>query len=50
MAQRKQIQIVSMRVRVQSLALLVVLMIQCCRNLRHRLQMWLGSVVAVAMV
>ena len=48
MAQQKQTQLVSMRMRVQSLAPLSGLRIQHCRELWCRLQMWLGSGIAVA--
>ena len=37
-----------MRMQVRSLALLSGLRIQHCHKLQHRLQMWLGSSVAVA--
>ena len=48
MAQWKQIQLGTMRLRVQSLASLSGLRIQCCCELCCRSQMWLGSHVAVA--
>ena len=50
MAQQKQILLVSMRMQVQSLTLLSVLRIWRCHELWCRLQMWLGSHVAVAVV
>ena len=50
MAQWKQIQLGTMRLQVQSLALLTGLRIQHCHDLWCRLQMWLGSSVAVALV
>ena len=40
---RLRTQLVSMRMQVQPLALLSSLRIQCCRKLRHRSQMQLGS-------
>ena len=43
--QQKQIRLVSMRMQVQSLALLSGSRIQCCRELWCRLQMWPGSVL-----
>ena len=46
--QRKQIQLVTMRLRVQSLASLSGLRIQCCPELWCRSQTQLGSDVAVA--
>ena len=46
----KQIWLVSMRVRNQSLALLSGLKIRHCCELYRRSQMWLGSCVAVAVV
>ena len=49
-AQWKQIQLVSMRMQVQSLASLSRLRIWRCLELQCRSQMWLGSSVAVAMV
>ena len=49
-AQRKRIQLVSMRMWVRSLAPLSVLGIWCCRELWCRSQMWLWSGVAVAVV
>ena len=49
-SQQKQIQLVSMRMRVQSLASLSELRIRCCRELWCRLEMQLGSQVAVALV
>ena len=48
--QWKQIRLGTMRLRVRSLALLHGLRIQCCRELWGRLQMRLGSHVAVAVV
>ena len=48
-AQQKQIRIGTMRLQVRSLALLSGLRIQCCHELWCRLQIWLGSDVAVAM-
>ena len=50
MAQWKQIQLGTMRLCIRSLALLSGLRIQRCRDLWGRLQMWLGSGVAVAVV
>ena len=50
MAQQKRIQLGTMRLQVRSLALLSGLKIQCCCELLCRLQIWLGSDVAVAMV
>ena len=47
-AQRKQIQLETMRLRVGSLASLHGLRIRLCQELWCRLQMWLGSSVAVA--
>ena len=47
-AQQKQIRLVTMRLCIQSLALLSGLQIQRCHELWCWLQMWLGSVVAVA--
>ena len=49
-AQRKQIHLGTMRLRVQSLALLSRLRIWHCRELRYRLQTWLRSLIAVAVV
>ena len=49
-AQWKRIQLGTMRLRVQSLALLSGLRIQRCRELWCRSQMQLRSVVAVAVV
>ena len=49
-AQWKRIQLGSMRMWVQSLALLSGLGIQPCRELLCRSQMWLGSSVAVAVM
>ena len=49
-AQQKQIQLGIMRLPVRSLALLSGLRIQRCHELWCRLQMWLGSHVAVAVV
>jgi len=43
-------ELVSMRMRVQSLASLSGLRIWCCRELWYRLQMWLRSHIAVAVV
>ena len=39
---------VSVRMQVQSLALLSGLRILCCQELQHRFQVWFGSGVAVA--
>ena len=50
MAQWKQIQLGTMRLQVGSLALLSGLRIQRCHELWHRLQTWLGSGVAVAVM
>ena len=50
MAQGKLIRLVSMRMRVQSLALLSGLRIWHCRELWCRSQTWLGFRVAVAVV
>ena len=50
MAQRKQIQLGTMRLQVQSLAWLRGLRIWCCHELWCRSQMRLGSGVAVALV
>ena len=47
---RLRIRLVSMRIWVQSLALLCELRIQSCCELQHRLQVRLGSHVAVAVV
>ena len=41
---------VSLRLQVQSLALLSELQIWCCHKLWHKLQIWLGSSIAVAVV
>ena len=41
---------VSVRMRIQSLDLLSGLRIQCCHKLQPRLQTWLGSCIAVAVV
>ena len=49
-AQQKRIQLVPMRMQVQSLASLSGLRIWHCRELQYRLQMQLGSHVAVAVV
>ena len=49
-AQQKRIWLGAMRLRVQSQASLSGLRIQCCRELWCRLQTWLGSRVAVALV
>ena len=49
-AQQKQNQLVSTRMRVRSLASLSGLKIQRCRELWCRLQRWLGSGIAVAVV
>ena len=49
-AQWKQIRLLSMRMRVQSLALLSGLRIQHCCELWCRSQMWLRSGIAVAVV
>ena len=48
MAQRKQIQLLSMRMRVWSQASLSGLRIQCCHELWCTSKIWLGSGVAVA--
>ena len=48
MAQWKKIQLGTMRLQVESLALLSGLRNRCCHELWYRLQMWLGSGVAVA--
>ena len=50
MAQRKRIRLGTMRLWVQSLFLLIGLRIRCFCELWCRLQMWLGSEVAVAVV
>ena len=50
MAQGKQIQLGTMRLRVRSLALLHGLRIWRCHELWCRSQMWLGSGIAVALV
>ena len=50
MAQWKQIQLVSMRMQVQSLALFSGLKIWCCLEVWCRLQMRLRSRIAVAVV
>ena len=50
MAQWKQIQLRTMRLQVQSLALLSGSRIWCCCELWCRSQMWLGSGIAVAVV
>ena len=50
MAQWKQIQLGTMRFRVQSLASLSGLRIQRCHELGCRSKMWLGSGIAVAVV
>ena len=50
MAQQKQIRQGTMRLQVQSLALLSGLQIRHCRELQCRLQMRLGSRIAVAVV
>ena len=49
MVQRKQIQLETMKLSVQSLALVSGLRIQRCCEPWYRLQMWLRSGVAVAM-
>ena len=49
MAQWKQIHLETMRLQVQSLALLSRLRIRRCHELWCRSQMWLGSGVAVAL-
>ena len=49
-AQWKQIRLGTMRLQVPSLALLSGLRIQHCRDLQWRLQMWLRSGIAVAVV
>ena len=41
---------ISMRMRVRSLASLNGLRIRCGRELRHRSQMWLKSLIAVAVL
>jgi len=46
----KQIRLGTMRLRVQSLASLRGLRIQCCCELWRRSQIWLGSHIAVAVV
>ena len=46
--QQKQIQLVSIKMQVQSLALLSELAIWHCHELWCRSQIWLGSCVAVA--
>ena len=48
--QQKRIQLGTMRLRVRSLASLSGLGVQHCHELWHRLQMWLGSGVAMAVV
>ena len=50
MAQRKQIRLGTMRLRVWSLVLLIGLRIWRCHELWYRSKMWLGSGVAVALV
>ena len=50
MVQRKQIFPGSTRMQVQSLALLRGLRTQCCHELWSKLQMWLGSGIAAALV
>ena len=49
-AQQKQTRLVSIRTQVRSLASLSGLSIWPCRELRCRLQMWLESGIAVAVV
>ena len=49
-AQQKRILLGTMGLRVRSLTLLSGLRIRCCHKLQCRLQMWLGSRVAVAVV
>ena len=49
-AQQKQIRLGAMRLRVRSLASLSGLRIRCCCELQFRLQTWLGSCMAVAVV
>ena len=49
MAQWKQIQLGAMRFRVQTLASLSGLRIQCCHDLWYRSQMKLESGIAVAL-
>ena len=49
-AQGKQIRLGTMRLRVRFLALFSGLRVWCCRELWCRLQTWLGSGVAVAVV
>ena len=41
-------QLVSMRMWIRSLAMLYVLRIWCCQELWYKLQIWLGSGIAVA--
>ena len=48
--QRRQIQLGTMMLRVRTLASLSGLRIWCCHKLWCRLQMWLGSGIAVAVV
>ena len=50
MAQQKRIQLVTMRMRILSLALFSELGIWRCYELCCRLQTWLGSHIAVAVV
>ena len=50
MAQQKRIQLASMRMQVRPLASLSVSGIQRCCELSWRLQMWLRSRIAVAVV
>ena len=50
MAQWLTTQLVSMRVGVQSLTSFSGLKIWCCHELWYRLQMWLRSSIAVALV
>ena len=47
---RLRTRLVSMRMWIQSLALLSELRIQCCSELQCRSQIWLGFGVAVAVV
>ena len=50
MISRLRTQLVSMRMEVQSLALLIVLGIHCCCKFRHRSKMWLRSHISVTVV
>ena len=49
-AQQNQIRLGTMRLRVLPLASLSGVRIRCCCELWYRLQMWLGSCVAVDVV